>query len=222
MLAADLDEGLVGALHDALRADIDPRARGHLAVHHQALAIELVEIVESRPMRYDVGIGDQDARRVRMGRKCRPACRTARTGSRRLPALPATRRCGHSFPSRARHARCHHRPRARAASRPLPDRDCSSACASVLRLPAFAGHHRAARAADDAVIVETLGHDEPSAFERRAVWRRLVASINAPLVTISVAVAMSGAIFRSASSLRTCLRSSARALLQRGLDVSGA
>jgi hypothetical protein len=33
---ADLDEGLVGALHDALAADIDPGAGGHLAVHHEA------------------------------------------------------------------------------------------------------------------------------------------------------------------------------------------
>ena len=64
VLAAHLDEGLVGALHDALRADIDPRARGHLAVHHEALPIELVEMVPGRPMRHEVGIGDQDARRV--------------------------------------------------------------------------------------------------------------------------------------------------------------
>jgi hypothetical protein len=40
---AGLDEGLVGALHDALAADVDPGAGGHLAEHHQALAIELVK-----------------------------------------------------------------------------------------------------------------------------------------------------------------------------------
>ena len=45
VLAAHLDEGLVGALHDALAADVDPRARRHLAVHHQALAVELVEVL---------------------------------------------------------------------------------------------------------------------------------------------------------------------------------
>src|SRR5690606_21907188 len=39
--AADLDERLVGALHDALRADVNPRPGRHLAVHHQTLAIEL-------------------------------------------------------------------------------------------------------------------------------------------------------------------------------------
>ena len=34
MAAPDLDEGLVGALHDALAADVDPGAGRHLAVHH--------------------------------------------------------------------------------------------------------------------------------------------------------------------------------------------
>ena len=87
MLAAHLDESLVGALNDALRADIDPRARGHLAVHHQALAIELVEMVPGRPVRHEVRVGDQHPRRVRRG--CgtrRPACPTAPAGSRRLRA----------------------------------------------------------------------------------------------------------------------------------------
>ncbi len=69
VLAARLDEGLVGALHDALRADVDPGARGHLAVHHQALAIELVEMVPGRPVRHEIRVGDEDARRVGMGAK---------------------------------------------------------------------------------------------------------------------------------------------------------
>ena len=30
-------EGLIGALQDALRADVDPRSGRHLAVHHQTL-----------------------------------------------------------------------------------------------------------------------------------------------------------------------------------------
>src|SRR5205823_9525580 len=38
-------ERLERALHDALRADVDPRSRGHLSVHHQALALELAEVV---------------------------------------------------------------------------------------------------------------------------------------------------------------------------------
>src|SRR3546814_5819801 len=49
MPAADLDEGLVRALHDALAADVDPGAGRHLAVHHQALAVELVEMRSEEP-----------------------------------------------------------------------------------------------------------------------------------------------------------------------------
>ena len=46
-ICVDCDSGerLVGALHDALRADVDPRARGHLPVHHEAGALQLVELL---------------------------------------------------------------------------------------------------------------------------------------------------------------------------------
>ncbi|OIQ70673.1 hypothetical protein GALL_477130 [mine drainage metagenome] len=67
VLAAHLHEGLIGALHDPLGADIDPGAGGHLAVHGQTRAIELVEVVPGRPARHQVRIGDQHAGRVGMG-----------------------------------------------------------------------------------------------------------------------------------------------------------
>ena len=67
MLAAHLGEGLVRALDDALRADVDPAAGGHLAVHHQALAIELVEHLPVRPFGHEVGVGDEHARRILVG-----------------------------------------------------------------------------------------------------------------------------------------------------------
>ncbi len=47
-------------------ADVDPRTGRHLAVHHQALLIELVEVIPGGPMRHQVGVGDQHARRVGM------------------------------------------------------------------------------------------------------------------------------------------------------------
>ena len=50
MAPADLGECLVSPLHDPLRADVDPGARGHLAVHHEAFAIELVEVLPGRPV----------------------------------------------------------------------------------------------------------------------------------------------------------------------------
>jgi hypothetical protein len=67
MLSAELDEGLVGALNNALGADVDPGAGRHLAEHHQAFAVEQVKMFPVCPMRYEIGVGDQDARRVGMG-----------------------------------------------------------------------------------------------------------------------------------------------------------
>ncbi len=57
-------ESLVRALHDALRADVDPGARRHLAVHHQSLAVELVEMLPGRPVRHEIRVRDQHARRI--------------------------------------------------------------------------------------------------------------------------------------------------------------
>src|SRR5688572_28770264 len=56
-------ERLVRALQDALAADVDPRAGGHLAVHGQAEHFETAELIPGRPARDEVRIGDQDARR---------------------------------------------------------------------------------------------------------------------------------------------------------------
>ena len=87
---AHLDEGFVGALNDALAADIDPRAGRHLAVHHQALAIEFVEMLPGRPVRHQVGVGDQHARRIGVGPE--DADRLARLDEQRLVALQPAQR----------------------------------------------------------------------------------------------------------------------------------
>ena len=50
-----------------MRADVNPRARSHLAVHHQAFAIELIEAVEGRPVRHQIGVRNQHPRRVFVG-----------------------------------------------------------------------------------------------------------------------------------------------------------
>ena len=49
------------SLQNSLRADVDPAARRHLAVHHQALAIEFVEVFPCGPLAHEVGVGDDDA-----------------------------------------------------------------------------------------------------------------------------------------------------------------
>jgi hypothetical protein len=90
MPARDLGEGLVGALNDALAADIDPGAGGHLAVHHQPLAIELVEMVPGCPARHEVGIGDEHARRIRV--RAEDADRLARLDQQRLVGIERAER----------------------------------------------------------------------------------------------------------------------------------
>ncbi len=64
VLAAGLDEGLERALHDALAADVDPRARRHLPVHEQALAVQFVEVFPVGPFGHQVAVGEQHARHV--------------------------------------------------------------------------------------------------------------------------------------------------------------
>ncbi len=67
MLAARFDEGLIGALDNALAADVDPAAGGHLAVHGQAFGVQFVKVFPGRPVWHQVGVGDQHARRVAVG-----------------------------------------------------------------------------------------------------------------------------------------------------------
>ncbi len=64
VLAGALGERLVGALKDALGADVDPRAGGHLAVHGEAEPFQAPELVGGGPVRHQHRVGDQDARRV--------------------------------------------------------------------------------------------------------------------------------------------------------------
>ena len=65
--ARELRERLVRALEDPLGADVDPRPGGHLAVHRQALPLELAERVPVRPLADEVRVGDQDPRRPLVG-----------------------------------------------------------------------------------------------------------------------------------------------------------
>ena len=67
VLAGALGEGLVGALEDALRADVDPRAGRHLAVHREPERLEPAELVPGGPARHQVRVGDQHPRRLVVG-----------------------------------------------------------------------------------------------------------------------------------------------------------
>ena len=160
VLAAGLDEGLVGALHDALRADIDPRAGRHLAVHHQALLIELVEMRPSSPnaARGWSWRSARAARRrwVRNTPTGLPDCTSSVSSS---PSVFSDATIGRNRSRCARRGRCRHRRRARSGSRRRRDRDCSSASAAALRSArSCALSLVAARRADFADVVTRIGH----------------------------------------------------------------
>ena len=66
-LVRDRGEGLEGALEDALGADVDPRAGGHLAVHREPEVLEPAELLPVGPVADQVGVGDQHPRRPFVG-----------------------------------------------------------------------------------------------------------------------------------------------------------
>lgn len=92
-LGGDRGEGLVGALEDALGADVDPRTRGHLAVHRQAECFEAAELLPGGPVADQVGVGDQDAGRPLVG--LHDADRAAGLDQHRLVLLQAAQGADH-------------------------------------------------------------------------------------------------------------------------------
>ena len=64
--AREFRKRFVSALKDALRADVDPAASCHLAVHRQTTIFEISKFVPGRPGRNDERVGNQYARRPRM------------------------------------------------------------------------------------------------------------------------------------------------------------
>src|SRR5216683_3194140 len=57
----------VCTLQNPLGTNVDPRASGHLAVHHQPGGIQLVELFPRRPTWHQIGVCNQDPR-------CQPVC----------------------------------------------------------------------------------------------------------------------------------------------------
>ena len=90
MLARAFREGLVGPLQDALRPDVDPAAGGHLAVHREAERVEPPELVPGGPAGHQVGVGDEDARRLLM--RAEDADRLAALDQQRLVVLQPPKR----------------------------------------------------------------------------------------------------------------------------------
>ena len=134
LLVGDRREGLEGALQDALRADVDPRAGRHLAVHDQAQLLELAELLPVGPVADQVGVGDQHARRPLVG--AHHADRLARLHEQRLVGLEVAQARQQGVvrrPGRARPCRCRRRRRGPRGARRPRGRGCSSASAAAPR-----------------------------------------------------------------------------------------
>ena len=82
VLAGELGERLERALEDPLGADVDPRAGRHLAVHRQALPLELAELLPVGPLADEVRVRDEHAGRPLVGAEDRD--RLARLDEQRL------------------------------------------------------------------------------------------------------------------------------------------
>ena len=93
LLGGDGGEGLVGALEDALGADVDPRTGGHLPVHGQPEDLQATELLPVGPVADEVGVGDEDARGPLVG--LHDADRPAGLDQHRLVLLQGPERADH-------------------------------------------------------------------------------------------------------------------------------
>ena len=58
MFVRHRSEGFKCALNDSLCANVNPTAGGHLPVHHQPFAFELMEVFPVGPRADKIGVGD--------------------------------------------------------------------------------------------------------------------------------------------------------------------
>ena len=69
MPLSDAAERFVRTLHDPLRANVDPRSRSHLPIHRESGAFQLAELLPCRPSPDEVGVGNENARGMRVRAK---------------------------------------------------------------------------------------------------------------------------------------------------------
>ena len=136
MLLAGRREGLVGALQDPLRPDVDPRARPSSG---RTSSNPPPRVAGTRPTSPTSGrAASSRSGRAATAESCetlQPACRTERGASRRQRAAEAHERSPSARRASGPPCRCRRRRRAPRAARPLRHRDCSAACAAELRSP---------------------------------------------------------------------------------------
>ena len=153
LLARDRRERLERALEDPLRADVDPRAGRHLAVHRQALGLEPPERLPVGPVGHEQAVGDQHARRHLV--RAEHADGLAALDEQRLVVLE---------PAQRRDDRVERLPRARGAPGAAVDDEVRGILGDLgievvhehaqrgFLQPALAGQLGAARRADDGCV----------------------------------------------------------------------
>ena len=183
-------ERLERALQDALRADVDPRAGGHLAVHRQAEVLEPAELLPVGPVADQVGVGDQHPRRPLVG--AHHADRLARLHQHRLVVAERGAACARGRrtpPSCARPCRCRRRRRGPRGARRSRGRGCSSASAAAPRSATSARSARC-RGRRGWAAAGCVGHASSPITSSTAAR-------TAPESTSSTAVSISGDRWRS-------------------------
>ena len=64
MSSSNRTESLVGSLENSLGSDVDPATGRHLAVHREALSLQLPKLFPVGPATNQVRVGNQHARRM--------------------------------------------------------------------------------------------------------------------------------------------------------------
>ena len=152
-------EALVRPLQNSLGSNVNPRAGRHLSVHREPEGVETAEFVPGGPMRDEVRVGDEHARRILM--RLENADRFTRRDEHRLVVLQ-------SF--ECRDERVEAFPIARRLSDPAIDDELLGTLGDLrieivhqhpkrrFLLPSAARDFRAARRANDASGIDRCGH----------------------------------------------------------------
>src|SRR5256884_4449612 len=230
-LARDGGERLIGPLQDALGPDVDPRARGHLAIHRQPEGFEATELGPGRPLGDQHRVGDQNARGPLVG--VEDANRLAGLHEQRLVALQ---------PPQLADDRIERFPRARGPARTsIDDQVLRMLCHLRVEVVHQHPHRRLlgptkacelgsprrpdyppgspAGRAQGAFSVRRVGVVGPA--HASAPTTDSAASTIAPLRISAAAAASSGATTRSGPAPPTCLRRTSRTDAVAGEGSSG-
>src|SRR5216683_2424351 len=211
-LARDRGESFIGALEDALGADVDPRPRGHLPVHGQPKGLEPPELIPRRPLGHEQRVGDEHARRPLV--RVENADRLTRLDEEGLVALKLPQLANNGverFPGtrRAAGAAVDHK-----------------VCGPLRDLGIEVVHEHPHRAFLRPPTTAQLGSPRCADDARRAHFNGPVtawaAATTAPLRMRASAAASSGASTRSGPTPAMCLRTTSRTAAVAGAGKRGA